>query len=29
MSERDFKKIQKLGQGSFGTVYKVKRFADN
>jgi serine/threonine protein kinase len=28
MSERDFVTLKKLGEGSFGEVYKVKRISD-
>lgn len=28
MSERDFVILKKLGEGSFGDVYKVKRISD-
>ena len=28
MSEKEFKKITKIGEGSFGTVYKVIRLAN-
>ena len=29
MSEKDFRKLKRLGEGSFGTVYKVKRLLDD
>jgi len=29
MAMKDFQIISKLGEGAFGTVYKVRRLADN